>query len=755
MAFIADESPVDSATPTTGGFIADESPVDSATPTSGGFIADESPVDSATTSPPPTTMEKIGNYIEQLPGNVVKGIKAMAKNPVQATAGIASGALTTGYDLLTGRPVRQAAGEAPTATDKAIDEFYQNPGSSTPLPAGQAGPPKPNWTPAQTEAFGAGATTGSFLLPGVEGLAPAAKAGTTLAKIGVGGAKDIAAATGKKMLSEEINPTRGVLNKMGNRSLVDAKAKIEDTIVKHNLESPSGGIKGVAKNAAQSYTQKNQQAKSLISDFVEKNPETKVNMDNDVYGPVQQQIYSGTSPIAADDIPKAQALLDKIRDAHGQYLNAKGDVTLDVVDKVRQDLQKSKDLYNKPMADEALTTQVKQMLSNQAINQIGKLAPAAGQLRRDARDIEFVRKAADIAAAKKQPLITADIKGGLAGTIGAAALEHPHLAIGAGLITLSDLAAKKFLGKGKFASMLIKAGRKSGQTAEDVAKFPEVTFTPYVPGGIKPPEPPVTPTAPVTPPEPPVTPTAPVKGIKRSARAKSTSTSKAPDRTIPGVDKDAYDSKYKELQEKYPDTFKGTLLGGVARALANPTAKITKESGEVVGVGYNDVLNELRRMNESEEDKSYINGLIDIMNKEKPSNISSTPNFAIGTFGENHPIVYKTKSKKGPTVMQGALEKSGIKGRSLTKEDKMGHNAQRSLVVDQKQNSPMPPPESGRSIGKQPYHGTSEPHRFINKKPAPVVKNGLIDFGPQMRPKGIRGAASKPGVGSGWGGSLG
>jgi hypothetical protein len=107
-----------------------------------------------------------------------------------------------------------------------------------------------------------------------------------------------------------------------------------------------------------------------------------------------------------------------------------------------------------------------------------------------------------------------------------------------------------------------------------------------------------------------------------------------------------------------------------------------------------------------------------------------TPNYAQGTMGEENPIVYRNKAK-------------GIRSKAMKEAfDMAGRNAMRTMHKNgQHQKSPIPPPEGGKFIGKQPPHGTQGPHRNI------------LDFGQKMRPAGIR--SKSHGTGTGWGGYVG
>ena len=156
----------------------------------------------------------------------------------------------------------------------------------------------------------------------------------------ISGAKGLIKKTGlKKSLGETVEKSgkkflrgsakiKDVTAKKAARNVEDGAKKIVDDLAKYNLESPTGGFKGVAKNAQSQIDNRISNVDSIIDDVVSKNPNATVDLE-EVTLQLIDDLDNGNIPgIPVDEIEKAKNIIYGQQEALAKYKSLEGKLNL-------------------------------------------------------------------------------------------------------------------------------------------------------------------------------------------------------------------------------------------------------------------------------------------------------------------------------------------------------------------------------------------------------------------------------------------
>ena len=251
-----------------------------------------------------------------------------------------------------------------------------------------------------------------------------------------------------------------------SQSFDAAKTKIAQTINKYKLESVVGNFDSMAKKADDLAAQKYKSADDLVDQFTKSNPGKKVNVV-DVYEDMKNFLTGTDSPLGSAEIDAGIKMVDDIiagQKKRGLIPN-NGLVTLTDLVKIKRDLKKGIDVFKRgggyAVADPTKIDVYKTAFYN-VVDKISESVPEAKKLNTEAKDLFFVKDAADAAASRirnhNKIWGFAEGTGGMV-NIGLA-IQNPEKAIEILGTTAAILGGRRALSQGRGASALIKGGEQ-------------------------------------------------------------------------------------------------------------------------------------------------------------------------------------------------------------------------------------------------------------------------------------------------------
>jgi hypothetical protein len=294
------------------------------------------------------------------------------------------------------------------------------------------------------------------------GTAPgAAKVARKVTGEAIEGAGNIVEKAGKGVMKGQLKIEKPLARALGP-NIDEAKNRIVNAISKHKLQSVTGNFEKLASKADDLYGQLANKADEAIETFVKKNPKTKVDSP-DLFGQIENEIIKGGAiPLGKED--QALKELNKIFDSAIKYgyTGETGQVDLQELVSLKRALNPDGKLFKKGPQNielDPINSQLRENLYLKIVKTIEDQVPEAAAFNREARDVRFVRDAAEAASSRiknrNKVFDATSLVLGTGGTAGAIASGNigPLVATGAAIL------ANKAAGQGRGASALISAGK--------------------------------------------------------------------------------------------------------------------------------------------------------------------------------------------------------------------------------------------------------------------------------------------------------
>lgn len=265
---------------------------------------------------------------------------------------------------------------------------------------------------------------------------------------------------GKTILKGDMKIEKPLAKKLGP-TLDKAKNRIADVIAENDLESVVGNFDKMAKRADDIYESSWKKADAAIESYVKNNPEATVDV-GDLFARLEGEVANAVKLGKEDQATKTlQNILDSAIKRVGV---GDGPVSLNKLVEIKRKLNPDNSLFSKGVqniAEDPIERQVYEKVYLDIIKEIEKAVPEAAQLNRKARDLRFVRDAAEAASSRTS---NNQFMGGLGDRIATAggllgAASNPDEALK--ILTLSGLymVGNRAIGQGRGASAIIEAGK--------------------------------------------------------------------------------------------------------------------------------------------------------------------------------------------------------------------------------------------------------------------------------------------------------
>jgi hypothetical protein len=407
----------------------------------------------------------LGEFVEGTAGapERIGRLVGGAAGTIGDVAGTAIGLAGKGVDRLAG-------GKLSAAAKPALEGVAKGVGGLKPIQAAA------NWYDKQSPAAKAnyGSAVDMTELIGM-GTAPgAAKVARKVTGEAIEGAGNIVEKAGKGVMKGQLKIEKPLARALGP-NIDEAKNRIVNAISKHKLQSTTGNFEKLASKADDLYGQLAGKADEAIETFVKKNPGQKIDSP-DLFGQIENEIISGGAiPLGKED--QALKELNKIFDAAIKYgyTGEAGKVDLQELVTLKRALNPDGKLFKKGPQNielDPINSQLRENLYLKIVETIENQVPEAARLNREARDVRFVRDAAEAASARiknrNKVFDATSLVLGTGGTAGAMASGNlgPLVATGAAIL------ANKVAGQGRGASALISTGKGIGALGKAIQPAP-------------------------------------------------------------------------------------------------------------------------------------------------------------------------------------------------------------------------------------------------------------------------------------------
>jgi hypothetical protein len=267
---------------------------------------------------------------------------------------------------------------------------------------------------------------------------------------------------GKKFLGGEMKIKTSLAQRGYGKTIDIKKQSILNNIVKYNLESPTGNFSKMSAKADNIAIQKVREADAILQNVAAKAPK-----DSYVDETLMTAIDYVDDAAALGKAEQAKAILDRISDdAVAKGLTGTQGVDALVAFKRRLDPDGNLFKLGPAMNDaDNLDRSIRKTLYKTAVSKINEIAPRAGRLNREAKELWDISAVAADAASRiknREAISLTDRMIGIGTGVGAAgcfAGGKPGMGAGAVVAGLGAAAATKLAGQGRGASGIIDIGK--------------------------------------------------------------------------------------------------------------------------------------------------------------------------------------------------------------------------------------------------------------------------------------------------------
>lgn len=288
--------------------------------------------------------------------------------------------------------------------------------------------------------------------------------------------KEIALGAGGEVLGAGI----GRIIKKGGKSLFKSAAKIKDNtarlagrdvesginkiaddVVRFKLDSPTSGMKGVAKNAQKRITKEKSLADKAMNKFIKQNPDSSIDVDEIFLGLMDDIENGKINSVFGEESAAAKQVANLHRALELRGLT--GNQPVSKIPEIKRALAEGTKLFKKgkfAIGADPVKAQAGELVYLRMNDELGRFVPEVNAINRNVSDLINVKRAA-IEANKRMAnwnkLGLTDIGISMSALLGGGVSGLPPIptfAAAAGLVMV-----RKGLGKGRGTSLILRAGR--------------------------------------------------------------------------------------------------------------------------------------------------------------------------------------------------------------------------------------------------------------------------------------------------------